>query len=109
MGRKISELLPQKVTSVARWLGVYPGQTECAITGLQTVKGFKPDTLQLVIQVDKGGCLLNVNGENQDVLIAAFGDDADAWIGKRIVVGSKTIPFKGQLVTVLTFTPVKGQ
>lgn len=107
MGRKISDMLPQKVTSVARWLGTYPGETDCVITSVRVVPGFKPNTTQLVIKVDKGGCLLNVNQENQDTLMAAFGDDDTAWVGKSIHVSPKTITFKGTLMTVLEMAPAE--
>jgi hypothetical protein len=56
-------------------------------------KDIKP---KMVIEFKGVEKTLVVNKTNRDILIAAFGDETDAWVGKNVVLHIVMTQFQGQ-------------
>lgn len=63
---------------------------------------------RLVLGFHETERLLSLNATNGRTLIAAFGDETSAWVGKAIRLTVRQVDYKGQPVDAIRVAPIEG-
>ena len=62
---------------------------------------------KVIIEIEDGDVRISLNKTNALQLAAAFGDETDEWLGKKVRVGTKPTSFNGKACAGLDVTPIK--
>lgn len=97
-GQRLEKLLN---TAYAEEMGYFNKPLTIKATELRTIRGQN----KLVVLFEEIPELLVLNKTNALVLAEAFGNDTDAWNGKKIMLQKIKRTFQGKLVDAITVVP----
>ncbi len=100
---KMSSAFPSQYLRASDLEGRQVNVTIDTVNMQEVGQGSEAKQLPVVYFVGKDSGLV-LNKTNANVLVAAFGDESDAWSGRKITLFSTPVPYQGKMVDGIRFT-----
>jgi len=90
----------------AKTAGKLNGSTLCIYEVKSAIIGQGEDAKKkMTIGFEDVEKILVVNRTNNEILTEAFGDETDAWVGKRVILNLVSLSFKGERTLSIQLSP----